>query len=121
MASNKEIIFNKEIELAQNGLIPVLERRIIVSRDGQDVEINEPTHIHTVSGWRSKGYLVREGEHAVASIPIWHRINERPDDNAEAGENGAVKASRMEKKRSYFFSIDQVIPISGLEGRQAAS
>lgn len=121
MASNAEMIFAKEIDLAQKGLIPTTERKITVNLGGKDVEMNEPTHIHTASGWRSKGYLVRKGEHAVASIPIWHNTNVRPDENAEPDENGAVKASRMQRKTSYFFSAEQVAPIEDALAEGAAA
>ena len=121
MATNSQIIFNKEIELAQKGLIPTMERKITVNYNGETLEMNEPTRIHTASGWRSKGYLVRKGEHAVASLNIWHNINERPGDDAEAGEDGTVAASRMERRRSHFFSIEQVEPVPVPENSGAAA
>ena len=108
---NSQIFFEKEIDLAMQGKIPTMERKISVNLNGKSIEINEPTHIYTASQWRNRGYIVRKGEHAVASLFIWHNVNVRPDDNAEADENGIVRASRMEKKKAWFFSVDQVEPL----------
>ena len=108
---NSQIIFEKEIQLSLLGLIPTTERKISVNLNGETMEINEPSHIYTASQWRNKGYIVRKGEHAVAALYIWHNVNIRPDDDAETDENGTVKASRMEKKKSWFFSADQVEPL----------
>ena len=108
---NSQIIFEKEIELAQQGKIPTMERKISVNLNGETMEINEPSHIYTASQWRNKGYIIRKGEHAVASLYIWRNVNFRPDKDAKTDENGIVQASHMEKKKSWFFSVDQVEPI----------
>ena len=118
---NSQIIFEKEIELAQQGKIPTMERKISVNFNGETLNINEPTHIYTAAQWRNRGYMIRKGEHAVAALYIWHNVNIRPDDNAEVDENGVVRASRMEKKKSWFFSIDQVEPLPERQAEEAGA
>ena len=113
---NSQIIFEKEIELAQQGKIPTMERKISVNLNGETLNINEPTHIYTAAQWRNRGYMIRKGEHAVAA-----NVNIRPDEDAEVDENGIVRASRMEKKKSWFFSIDQVEPLPERQAEEAVA
>ena len=117
--TNAQRIFEKEIELALENKIPTLERRITVAVNGEERVINEPTHIYSLPQWRNRGYLVREGEKAIARINLYRPVNTRPAEDAEPGEDGSIPASRMELKPTYFFSADQVEPIPEIPAEEA--
>lgn len=103
--TNEQIIFNARIQLMEAGLIGTTGRKIeIADNNGEVKEINEPEEIHTVAGWNREGYLVRKGEKAKISIPIWNAkyIGDKEDPNA---------TMFMVQRNAYFFAPSQVEPM----------
>ena len=75
-------------------------------KDGNEIEkvIPEPEMIHTFQHWKSLGFKVKKGEHAVARIEIWkHASKTETDENGEE-----IDKSRMFRKVACFFSMSQV-------------
>lgn len=111
--TNAMIIEQAAIELMKAGKIGTTGRMfkaITVDENGNEREefINEPEPIHTFQYWKSAGYKVKKGEHAVARIPIW-KYSEKKD----VDENGnEIDLSRMFQKVSCFFAMAQVEKIA---------
>ena len=80
--NNKEIIR----EIAINNGIVTTEEAIAIEEKGDDIPL------HTVSGWRQKGYTVRAGEEGIEAR-LWQKKD---------GEN------RFYKKKAYLYTKNQV-------------
>lgn len=84
--NNKEIIAQKQLEL-------VLDGRLGVIRDENDVPAPEP--LMTYKQWRKLGYAVNKGEKAAADIEIWQPV--------------------IKLRKTAFFSLSQVTKIKAEE------
>lgn len=80
--NNRDII--KEIAIRE-GII-TSEEAAAIEEKGEDIPL------HTVSGWRQKGYMVREGERGIEAR-LWKK---------KEGEN------RFYKQKAYLYTEDQV-------------
>lgn len=67
--------------------------------------------LHTFAGWKSRGYKVKKGEHAVMKCDIWLHKNKKSQVETENGTE-EVDESRFYKKSSHFFSEKQVEKIN---------
>ena len=99
---NKEIIFNEEQKLAEQGKIKYTGRTVIIQGiDENPVEFKETEQIHTFAAWKELGYVVCKGQKAVAKFPIWKYVSRKNEETDE--EN-----SKMFMKVASFFSSSQV-------------
>lgn len=73
--TNAQIIFNKALELMNNGVIGTTGRQITIEyeKDGEKVKetVNEPEPIHTYKEWQNLGQQVQKGQKAIAKFTIW--------------------------------------------------
>ena len=81
--TNQMIIAAQMVQLIQEGIL------------------TEHDTIHTYATWKTLGFQVRKGEHAVASFPIWKYVIKK---NSETHET----TQKMIMKTSAFFTQDQV-------------
>lgn len=100
--TNKQIIFNEEQKLAEQGKIKYTGRMIIMQgMDDNPVEFKETEQIHTFTAWNELGYVVRKGQKAIAKFPMWKYVSRKNEETDE--EN-----SKMFMKVAAFFSSSQV-------------
>ena len=100
--TNEQIIFNESARLMEAGKIGTTGRMFTFEDGaGNTVSVPEPEPIHTYQAWKSIGYQVRKGEHAVAKFAIWKHTTRT---NKDTGE----QESKMFLKMSAFFSAAQV-------------
>lgn len=96
--TNKQIIFNEEQKLAEQGKIKYTGRTVIMQgMDDNPVEFKETEQIHTFRAWNELGYVVRKGQKAIAKFPIWKYVSRKNEEN-----------SKMFMKVAAFFSSSQV-------------
>ena len=107
--TNAMIIFWQSVDLMNAGVIGSTGRKLVMALpDGTEREIMEPEPIHTFACWKSLGYSVKKGEHAVARFPIWKGA-ERPVKD-EDGNDTDEKSLKMFRKEAFFFTGSQVEP-----------
>ena len=109
--TNAAIIFDVSIRLMDDGILKGTGRFLdVVNEDGSTEKLEIPEEIHTFNAWKQRGFIVRKGEHAVASFPIWKYVTRKnaTDEPLEAAEE-ANGFCRM--KLSHFFSVRQVEPL----------
>ena len=100
--TNKQIIFNEEQKLAEQGKIKYTGRMVIIQGMNENpVEFKETEQIHTFAAWKELGYVVCKGQKAVAKFPIWKYVSRKNEETDE--EN-----SKMFMKIAAFFSSSQV-------------
>lgn len=110
--TNNEIIMNHAFALREAGLINGTGRYVTaVDGDGNEKQIEIPEAIHTFAEWKRSGYIVRRGEHAVASFPIWKPVARRTEEETEDGENAVTVNQKMIMVKASFFAAHQVDPI----------
>ena len=80
--NNKDII--KEIAISEG--IVTAEEAAAIEEKGDDIPL------HTVSGWRHKGYSVKAGEQGIEAL-LWKK---------KEGEN------RFSKQKSYLYTASQI-------------
>lgn len=106
--SNADIIFTHSMELANAGKIRFTDTVIGSREDGTPVFL--PEAIHTFAAWKSRGFSVKKGEHAVAKFAVWKYKNARTVEVEQ--EDGTVteetRAARMFLQSAAFFSASQV-------------
>ena len=71
--TNAQIIFNKSIELMENGQLNGTGKYITiltVNENGEEEkkQIEEPEAIHTYAAWKQLGFQVKKGSKAIAQI-----------------------------------------------------
>lgn len=104
--TNKMIVFEASVELMEQGLIKGSgEFMSYVDCEGNEKTVEVPEAIHTFQTWKSLGYSVRKGEHAVAKFPIWKHASKKSVDE-ETGEE--IEKSKMFMKTAAWFSASQV-------------
>jgi hypothetical protein len=109
--TNEQIVLKKRIELMNAGIIKGTGRQFTIElADGETKTVDEPEFIHTFAVWKSLGYVVKKGEHAIAVIDIWKQGKPRTAKDEKTGEE-TEKAGRMFMKTAYFFKFDQVEPL----------
>lgn len=73
--NNAQIIFNKSLELMEEGIIGTTGRKITIQyeKEGETVTetVNEPEEIHTYKEWQKAGFQVQKGQKAIAKFTIW--------------------------------------------------
>ena len=77
--------------------------------DGTTVKIPEAEPIHTFAMWKSKGFKVRKGEHAITRLTIWKYTQHRNDEDTDPD---AIPEGHCFMKEACFFAASQVEPIS---------
>ena len=103
--TNARIIFNESMKLMEQGLIKGTgEFATIEYEDGTTAEVELPEAIHTFAAWKSLGYSVKKGEHAVAKFPIWKHTSKMVEN--EDGEE--EEHTDMFMKTAAFFTVSQV-------------
>lgn len=119
--TNAQIIFNKSIELMENGLLNGTGKFITViqlNENGEEEKkvIEEPEAIHTYAAWKQLGYQVKRGNKAVAQINIWKHVSKKEEMEVTYtdGTTGTeeIDNSKMFMKLSSFFSASQVEKIA---------
>lgn len=89
--TNKMIILLESIKLMGEGILEGTGEKVVVDMsDGTKKEYDIPEVIHTYQHWKSIGYKVKHGEHAIAKFPIWKYTKKKNKDmtEEEAQENG---------------------------------
>ena len=111
--TNASIILNESIRLMKSGILSGTGHFIdIVDEGGKTEQLEIPEEIHTFNAWKQRGYIVRKGEHAVASFPIWKYINGKRKE-AELPLDGDDEArGYCRLKLSHFFTAAQVQPLT---------
>ena len=66
---------------------------------------------HTFQEWKSRGYSVKKGEHALFTADLW-KYTDKPSKAEvqaaeEAGKDAPESSPHYYKKLSYLFSMDQ--------------
>ena len=112
--TNAAIILDESIRLMNDGILKGTGRFLdVVNEDGSTSKLELPEEIHTFNAWKQRGFIVRKGEHAVASFPIWKYIGSKrkdSDEPQETDESGSNGYCRM--KLSHFFTAAQVQPLT---------
>ena len=108
--TNEMIIFNERTKLLNEGKISGTGRTITIETNEGKISVPEPEEIHTFQMWKSLGFSVKKGEHAIAKFPIWKytKKDADPETLTEAEEKIFMKIAA-------FFTIAQVEPIKGGE------
>ena len=70
---------------------------------------------HTFQEWKSRGYSVKKGEHALFTADLWKYTN-KPSKatikaSEEAGKDAPEESPHYYKKLSHLFSFSQVEPV----------
>lgn len=73
-----------------------------------DGVITEDNVIHTYAHWKSLGFQVKKGEHAIAKFPIWKYTKKK---NKDMSEEEAQQKGYCFMKNSAWFTDTQVEPI----------
>ena len=73
-----------------------------------DGVITEDNVIHTYAHWKSLGFQVKKGEHAIAKFPIWKYTKKK---NKDMSEEEAQQKGYCFMKNSAWFTDAQVEPI----------
>lgn len=108
--TNKEIIEQEQIRLADEGILKVIGVLELEADDGTIFKIPKIQSIHTYNAWKSLGYQVKKGEKAVAKFPIW-KFSSKKQKNEETGETEEVADNlrgHCFMKVSAFFTDEQV-------------
>lgn len=83
----------------------ILGNMAILIADGV---ITEDNVIHTYAHWKSLGFQVKKGEHAIAKFPIWKYTKKK---NKDMSEEEAQQKGYCFMKNSAWFTDTQVEPI----------
>ena len=104
--TNAQILFNEGQRLLGEGILKPTGRIMRYQMPtGEIIEAPEPEPFHTFQAWKSIGYKVRKGEHAIARIWIWkYTRGKMPEDCDPEME----PAGHCIWKEACFFSASQV-------------
>lgn len=78
--TNAMIVLLESVKLMEEGIISGSGIKGITP-DGKEIEL--PEAIHTYQSWKSLGYQVKKGEHAIAQFPVWKYITGKKNDKLE--------------------------------------
>lgn len=105
--TNVQIIEARKQELAAEGILDYTGRTFTCDDgNGGEIVIREVEDIHTFATWKSMGFKVKKGEHAVCRFAIWKPAITKVE--TEDGED--EKVGRMFLKDSCWFTSKQVEP-----------
>ena len=76
----------------------------VMDGDGNEKRIEEHEQIHTFAEWKRNGFIVKRGEHAVDSFPIWKPVSRQVE--TEDGDESTEEKMIMVK--AAFFAAHQV-------------
>lgn len=102
--TNQQIIMMESVTLMEHGILQGTGEFITIEdAEGNEKQLEIPEPIHTFAMWKSMGYKVKKGEHAIAKFPIWKmsKAKKKADDDEE-------QKGRMFLKTSHFFKASQV-------------
>lgn len=110
--TNSEIIFRESLRLMEEGVLSGCgQYGTFIDENGTERKIELPEPIHTFATWKKAGYIVKKGQHAVASFPVWkyaeRRQNADQTDEESASDEEQV-TGRMFMKKAFFFKMSQV-------------
>ena len=91
--TNEAIVLKESLRLVEQGVLQMVKVG--------DIETPEP--IHTFQAWKALGYIVKQGETAIAKFPIWKHSVKSVEENGEKKEK-----SSMFMKTAAFFKFSQV-------------
>lgn len=108
--TNAMIIFIESQKLAEQGKIKYTGREFkAINLLGEEVVYKETEELHTFASWKSLGYIVKKGQKAVASFPIWKYISTKAEaKDADIELEQQVDTGRVYMKVASFFTKDQV-------------
>lgn len=108
--TNEQIILNNRVLLMKMGdLKGTGELFTFVDENGKCEEIEMPEVIHTFNVWKSLGYVVKKGEHAIAKFQIWQKSGKKKSTEKQDGEEETeTKGGKFYMKTAFFFTADQV-------------
>ena len=119
--TNAMIILNESVKLMESGVLAGTGRFMEVEdADGNKKQFEMPEEIHTFAAWKSMGYSVKKGEHAIAKFAIWKHTTKMLDVNTGNPETDKMNAeinvqggkSNMFMKVAAFFKYSQVEKIA---------
>ena len=106
--TNAMIILLESVDLMEQGILQGTGEFITVEdAEGNEKQLEIPEPIHTFAMWKSMGYKVKKGEHAIAKFPIWKMGKAKKKADGEEEQKGKQK-QRMFLKTSHFFKASQV-------------
>lgn len=113
--TNKEIIMQEQIRLADEGVLKVIGTVELETEEGTIIKMPKIQPIHTYNAWKSLGYQVKKGEKAVVKFAVWHwsiKKNGKMEE-VENEENTPDLSKEKTKGRCYmrvsaFFTDEQV-------------
>lgn len=108
--TNAMIIATEAKRLLDAGKIRPTGRILTFETSDGIVKVPEAEPIHTFAMWKSLGYKVRNGEHAITRLSIWkYTQNRRSEEETDPEDN---PGGHCFLKESCFFSASQVEPIN---------
>lgn len=119
--TNAMIILNESVKLMEEGVLGGTGVFMEVEdAEGNKKELEMPEEIHTFAVWKSMGYSVKKGEHAIAKFPIWKYTAKMLDTNTGNAEtdkmneeiNNQGGKTNMFMKVAAFFKYSQVEKIA---------
>ena len=106
--TNAMIIFIESQKLAEEGKINYTGRVYkALNMQGEEVFVKETEELHTYASWKSLGYVVKKGQKAVASFPIWKYSSKKETVVLDDGSEEETDKSKMFMKVASFFTKNQ--------------
>lgn len=101
--TNEQIIWSARCDLMDKGIIGTTGH-IVEIRNADDTvtAYKEPEPIHTFAVWKTNGYCVKKGEHAIIDLQIWKHKTKKSEDKGQADQN------IMFLTKAFFFAPSQV-------------
>ena len=111
--TNAAIILDESVRLMSDGILKGTGRFIdVVNENGSTSKLELPEEINTFNAWKQREFIVRKGEHAVASFPIWKYINGKRKEAEEPLDGDDEARGYCRLKLSHFFTAAQVQPLT---------
>ena len=111
--TNAMIIQKAKQELFDAGILSGTGRMLAVTdADGNTMLVPEIEDIHTFAGWKSLGYKVKKGQHAIARFTIWKYASKHVELETESGTT-EHDIGRCFPKEACWFSRAQVEEMEG--------
>jgi len=108
--TNAFIIMNHALALLEQGKIQGTGNFITVTdADGNEKALEMPESIHTFAEWKRCGFIVKRGEHAIDTFPIWKPITRRVE--TEDPDADGETTTKMIMVKAAFFAAHQVQPL----------
>ena len=76
------------------------------TRDGDVIKLPEAEPMHTFAMWKSLGYRVKKGEHAITKLMIWKYAQRHAETDEE--DTAEEPSGHCFRKQAYFFAASQV-------------